>query len=133
MQTLAVLLIGATLGSHKAVGAVLCYYAQILLGFPVLAGGLIDPLIFFGPKGGYVLGFCLQAYLMGWVVERNFFSKPLSLLVGGLLGCTVQMVMGVMVLAQFVGWNLVWTMGLFPFIPGEILKVLAVSYGLKRR
>ena len=61
--------------------------------------------------------------------ERAPFSKPLTLLAGGLTACTVQMGMGIVILAQFVGWNLVWSMGLFPFIPGEILKVLLVSFG----
>jgi biotin transporter BioY len=65
---------------------------------------------------------------MGWFAERMIWSKPITLLIGGLLSCVVQMGLGVWMLAQFVGWSLVWTMGLFPFIPGEILKVIAVCF-----
>lgn len=129
-QTLAVLLVGASLGSRKGACALLCYFAEILIGLPVLSGGIADPLVFIGPKGGYVLGFCLQAFIMGWFVEKAPFSKSLTMLAGGLLACTAQMAMGICVLAQFVGWNLVWPMGLYPFIPGEILKVLAVAFCL---
>ena len=129
-QTFAVLLIGATLGSRKGACALLLYFAEILVGLPVLAGGAANPLIFLGPKGGYVLGWCLQAFLMGWFVERMAWPRPITLLIGGLLSCAVEMGLGVWVLAQFVGWNHVWTMGFFPFIPGEILKVLAICFGL---
>lgn len=128
LQTLAVLLIGASLGSKKGAAAILLYFAQILVGLPVLAGGISDPLVFLGPKGGYVLGFCLQAYLMGWSIEKMPFSKPMNLFIGGIIACTVQMGLGVFMLAQFVGWNVVWTMGLFPYLPGEIFKILMICW-----
>lgn len=130
LQTLAVLLIGASLGSRKGAWALMLYFAEVLMGLPVLSGGTSDPLVFIGPKGGYVLGFCVQAFLMGWFVEKMPFSKPVTLLVGGILACAVQLGLGVVVLAQFVGWSSVWTMGLFPFIPGEMLKVFLICFGL---
>lgn len=128
IQTLAVLLIGATLGSRKGAYALLLYFAEILMGLPVLSGGTSDPLIFIGPKGGYVIGWCLQAYLMGWFVERMPFSRAATFLAGGFISSAVQLGFGVWALSHFVGWNLVWTMGLFPFIPGEILKILLISF-----
>jgi biotin transport system substrate-specific component len=131
-QTLAVMLIGASLGSRKGAWALLLYFVEILMGLPVLSGGTSDPMVFLGPKGGYVLGFCLQAFLMGWFVETMRWSKSISLLMGGLFACAAQMGLGILMLAQFVGWNHVWTMGFFPFIPGEILKVFLVCFGLKR-
>jgi biotin transport system substrate-specific component len=132
-QTLAVMMIGVTLGSRKGACAVLCYFAEVLMGLPVLSGGLSDPLIFFGPKGGYVLGFCLQAYLMGWFVEKAFWSRTVTLAVGGLAACAAQMTLGVCVLAQFVGWSSVWMMGLIPFLPGEIIKIALVSFSIKTK
>lgn len=130
-QTLAVLLIGATMGSHKGAWAIACYFAEILIGLPVLSGGTSDPIVFIGPKGGYVLGFLLQAFIMGWLVE-NFRRVPtLSIFLGALCGTLAQMALGISFLAQFVGWDQVWTMGLFPFIPGEIFKIAVISLGLK--
>lgn len=126
-QTLAVLLIGVSLGSRKGVCAILLYYAEILMGMPVLAGGVSNPLIFFGPSGGYVLGFCLQAFVMGWMVEKMPWSRSGTLFVGGLLACSIQMALGICLLAQFVTWNHVWMLGFFPFILGEILKVLLIT------
>lgn len=55
LQTLAVLLIGAALGSRKGSFAILLYYAEILIGLPVLAGGyqIRSPLL--GQAGGMSL------------------------------------------------------------------------------
>jgi biotin transport system substrate-specific component len=128
MQTLAVLIVGASLGSTKGACAILCYYAQILMCLPVTSGGLVDPLIFVGPKGGYVLGWLAQAFIMGWFVEKSLFSKKITLFAGGLIACAVQMGMGLIVLAHFVGWSLAFPLGLYPFIPGEIIKVALLGY-----
>lgn len=129
-QTFAILMIGATMGSRKGACAVLCYFAEILMGLPVLSGGMSDPLVFLGPKGGYVLGFCLQAYIMGWFVEKSFWPRSVMIAAGGIVSCLVQMSMGIFMLAQYVGWSHVWTMGLLPFVPGEILKIVLVSYAI---
>lgn len=130
LQTLAVLLIGASLGSKKGAWVILLYYSEILAGMPVLAGGISNPLIFLGPKGGYVLGFILQAFIMGWMVEKMPWPKSVTLLIGGLFACSIQMAFGVSVLAQFVTWQHAWMMGFFPFILGEVLKVLFVTWSL---
>ncbi len=131
-QTLAVLLIGVSLGSRAGALAILCYFAEILMGLPVLSGGTVDPLIFLGPKGGYVLGFCAQAFCMGWFVEKSFWSRNVTLLIGGLVSCALQLTLGMWMLAAYVGWNHVIMMGCVPFIPGEILKVLVVAFGMNK-
>lgn len=131
-QTLAVLLIGVSLGSRAGALAILCYFAEILMGLPVLSGGTVDPLIFLGPKGGYVLGFCAQAVCMGWFVEKGFWSRNVTLLVGGLVSCALQLTLGMWMLAAYVGWSHVVMMGCLPFIPGEILKILVVAFGMTK-
>lgn len=131
-QTLAVLLIGVSLGSRCGALAILCYFAEILMGLPVLSGGMADPLVFLGPKGGYILGFCAQAFCMGWFVEKSFWSRSTTLLIGGLVSCALQLTLGMWVLAAYVGWSHVGVMGLFPFLPGEILKVLVMSFGMTK-
>lgn len=63
---------------------------------------------------------------MGWVVENSSLPRLSTLFLGGIAACTVQMGMGVWMLAQFFGWTSAWTLGLLPFLPGEILKIIAV-------
>ena len=127
-QTLSILLVGMSLGSYKGFLAVLSYYAQILAGLPVAAGGIIEPLVFLGPKGGYYLGFCAQAYMMGWFMENFKNSKQSVVWVGGFISCLLQLGCGVLVLSQYTGWSTVWAVGFIPFIPVEILKLTIISF-----
>lgn len=131
-QVLGILLLGALFGSRKASFMVMGYYAQILLGMPVLAGGVANPFALIGPRAGYLLGFIIQAYLMGWFVERSKHFSPSKAFLGGLCACGVQLAMGASWLALFIGWNQAWMLGFFPFIIIDILKVLIVSAFLNR-
>jgi biotin transport system substrate-specific component len=126
LQTFAILLVGANLGSKKGAAAVLLYLSQAMIGLPVLAGGDINPLFLLGPKGGYYVGFLVQAYCMGWFTERMKEVQPQKLFFVGLLACSLQLGLGAIQLASFVGWNSVLLMGVYPFIFGEILKVIGV-------
>lgn len=132
LQTLCILLFGGLFGSRKSALIVLAYWAQILMGWPVVAGGLSNPLIFMGPKGGYYLGFLVQAFCMGWITERSKEFNSKRAFWAGLAACAIQLGMGVCWLTQFIGFNAALIMGLYPFIPGEILKVIAVCAFLKK-
>lgn len=127
MQTFAVLLTGCMLGPKRGVAAVLLYIAEGCAGLPVFAGGHCGFLNLIGPKGGYILGYILQAYCSGWIVKQKIASSP------GRLGlyltaiCLFQMSVGVLWLAPFVGWKSVLVMGFYPFVPGELLKSFAVA------
>lgn len=130
LQTFAVLLIGGMLGTKKGIASVLLYFLQGCVGLPVFSGGASGLLYFMGPVGGYLVGFILQAYLVGWWMERQ--SVPSSGKLVGLLlcACLAQLTVGMLWLAHFVGWNHVLSMGLYPFIPGEVLKCLLVAKAL---
>lgn len=70
LQTFAVLLAGAVLGSRRGLLAVLLYLAIGAIGLPVFAGGGAGIAEFVSPTGGYLLGFPLAAWLAGFLVER---------------------------------------------------------------
>lgn len=125
LQTLFVLLLGGLLGRTNAACAVLGYFAQIMMGMPVLAGGDVNPFVFIGPKGGYLFGMLVQAYLMGWAVEK-FETNFTKLMLAGLCLCTIQLAMGAGWLAHFIGIEKALFMGFYPFILGEALKVTMV-------
>lgn len=132
-QTLTVLLLGGVFGSRMGAWMVMAYLGQILIGLPVLSGGESNPMVFLGPKGGYLVGFVVQAYLMGWFMERmTFRSYPVSIFLAACTACLVQLLCGSCWLTHFVGWKSVWMMGFYPFILGEIFKSLAVVPLIKR-
>jgi biotin transport system substrate-specific component len=132
LQTLAVMLVGGALGSKKGALAVLAYLGQIAIGLPVLAGGLSNPLAFFGPSGGYIIGWVIQAYLVGLVFERQDNFKISRLLAGLIVAFLAEFSVGVLWLGQFVGWQHVLMMGFYPFILGEAIKIAAVLLYFKK-
>ena len=129
-QTFGVLLVGALLGSRRGAMAVLAYLVQGAAGLPVFAGGAGGFARLAGPSGGYLAGFITAAFVVGWLSERgwdrNFTTTALSMLVGN----AVIYAAGLPWLAVFVGWEAVLTAGLFPFVPGDLLKVILAAVAL---
>lgn len=126
-QTLAVLAIGMTLGRRRAPLAAIVYLAGRALGMPFFAGGLV-----FGPTGGYLVGFVAAAYVTGALADRGWGRHLGATFLALLLGNITLYVFGLPWLAAFVGPQAVLKLGLFPFIPGDLLKLfcaMALSVG----
>ena len=70
LQTFAVMLTGAVLGSTRGFLASLLYIAVGLLGLPVFSGGVAGFAVFARPSIGYLVAFPLAAWLIGFIVER---------------------------------------------------------------
>ena len=122
-QTLAVLLIGAVLGSARGALAILTYLAEGAVGLPVFAGGKAGLAWLAGPTGGYLLGFVLAAFVTGFLAERkwdrNIFSGFLAMLIGNV----IIFAFGLLVLQSYVGVERVLELGFYPFILGDIVKL----------
>jgi len=126
-QTLGVLLVGSALGWRLGMLAVLAYLGQGLAGLPVFAGGGAGWVVLSGPTGGYLAGFVLAAGLVGFLAERGWDRRPLSMALAMTLGTTVIILCGVVRLSAFVGWEQVWAAGVQPFLAGDVLKVALAS------
>jgi biotin transport system substrate-specific component len=132
-QTVAVMLIGALLGSKKGALAVLLYLAEAAVGLPVLAEGNFGIANLIGVRGGYLAGFVAQSYLIGKFFESQKRENSAKTLFVLLLSSCIDMGLGVLWLAHFVGLKNVMLMGFYPFIPGEVVKAFAVTLYLKSR
>ena len=127
-QTLGVLLAGALLGSRYGAAVVAAYVAQGLIGLPVFAGWKGGIAALLGPTGGYILGFIPAAFLVGWLLERGWHKKLSITFAAFLIGNATIYAFGLPWLTFFVGWQQVLQMGLLPFLPGDLLKlIVAVS------
>jgi biotin transport system substrate-specific component len=127
-QTMAVLLVGALLGSRRGSLAVLVYIAQGLAGLPVFAGGAAGPARLLGPTGGYLVGFVLAAYLVGLLAERGWDRRVGTTAAAMALGNVVIYAVGALWLAVFVGGLVpALTAGVLPFIPGDLVKIAAAA------
>jgi len=128
-QTFAVLLVGSALGARRGAAAALAYLAEGTWGLPVFAGGAAGPHVLAGPTGGYLAGFVLGAFACGALAERGWDRRPLSTVASMAVGNVAILVPGVVRLAAFVGPGPVWKLGLFPFVPGDLVKI-ALAAGL---
>ena len=122
-QTLAVVLVGAMLGSRRGFAALAAYLAEGAAGMPVFAGGAAGAARLVGPTGGYLMGFMFAAFVVGWLAEHGWSRSIWKTLLMLILGEATIYLFGLPWLAIFVGWGQMTTMGLYPFIPGALLKI----------
>lgn len=127
-QSLGVMLAGAVLGARRGFFALMLFVALVAIGLPLLSGGRGGLGVFAGPSAGFVIGFPLAAYAVGWFTERSARHGRYRLgwgVVAALLG-------GVCVLYLFGGCGFMIVTGLSPlpvlvFIPGDIVKAVLAA------
>jgi biotin transport system substrate-specific component len=128
-QTLAVLLVGATLGSVRGALSMVVYAVVGGLGVPWFSEASHGWGVIAGPTGGYIVGFVFSAFFVGWLSERQWdrkILKAIALFVGGSL---VVFAFGLPWLAFVLGLNLEQTLqgGLYPFILGGVIKAVLAA------
>jgi len=130
LQTLAVVLTGALLGSRRGTLAILLYLVEGSAGLPVFSLGRGGFIHLFGPTGGYLVGFMAAAWLTGFLVERRLAARLPGALLVLILGHLVPYVTGVAWLGiSAVGFPKAFVLGFLPFLIGDAMKV-AVSVGV---
>jgi biotin transport system substrate-specific component len=137
-QTMAVLIVGATLGATRG-GLSLALYLVLGLFLPVYSpqdDGSHKPGfdVIVGPTGGYIFGFILSAVLVGWLAQRQWDRKILKVIVTFLAGSAATFAIGLPWLGVWFGANgiqndvpFVLEQGLYPFIIGGIIKALLAA------
>jgi biotin transport system substrate-specific component len=100
LQTLAVLVIGATYGASRGAITMGVYAVAGVIGLPVFAGGASGIGVIFGATGGFLLGFIFAASLIGRLAELNWSSDAIRMFVSYILGSAVIYAIGVPVLAM---------------------------------
>lgn len=132
LQTFAVLLAGAVLGSRRGAFAVLLYLAVGFAGLPVFAQGVGGPATFGKVTIGYLLAFPVAAWLVGLVVERvgrrGWALRTGVVAAAGVGGSLVIYAVGVPVLAARVGVTLGEGIAInAAFLPFDAVKVACVA------
>lgn len=130
LQTLAVLMTGGLLGRLWGPLSVVVYLLLGLAGLPVFSNFTAGPGVLLGPLGGYLFGFVAAAALMGIAGDvaraRGYGGRrSLAVLAVGALGasCIIYMVgLPWLMTVTHMGLGETLAAGLFPYIPGDILK-----------
>jgi biotin transport system substrate-specific component len=124
LQTLVVLLLGATLGARLAAASVALYLVEGLAGLPVFAGAVAGPVYMAGPTGGFLVGFLAAAALIGFAADRRWDRSWIGLLASLSLGHAVVFAFGFLWLAQLVGAQKAFAAGVAPFALATVIKTL---------
>jgi biotin transport system substrate-specific component len=126
LQTLVVLLIGATFGLRLGVATLVLYLAEGAAGFPVFQSTPekgIGIAYMLGSTGGYLAGFVVMAAIVGWAADRGWDKSVLKLGGAMLVAEDVMMAMGFAWLSGLIGIEKSWTFGVVPFIVPDLIKV----------
>ena len=122
-QTFAVLLIGALLGARRGAAAAMAYLSLGIMGLPVFSAAPPGPAALMSPTAGYLAGFVAAAWVTGALSERGWDRRPWTAAAAMMIGSLVIFSCGLLWLGRFTGWENVLQTGLFPFIPGDLLKI----------
>lgn len=132
-QTLAVLLVGATLGAVRGIISLSLYAVLGIVGLPVFSDASSGFGVIAGPTGGYIIGFILSAGLVGWLAQRQWDHRFLGASAAFLVGTLATFAVGLPWLSVVLSLDLAQTLngGLYPFLVGGLVKA-AIGAGLIR-
>ena len=133
LGTMAVMMAGAVLGAHYGALSILIYVILGAAGLPVFAmarGGLS---VIAGPGGGFILGYIAMAMTVGFICSRKGHSMK-WLIAAMVTGCLVVYACGLAWFMALTGMGLLpaMTLCMFPFLPGDSVKILLAAFLVNR-
>ena len=128
LQTFAVLLAGAALGSLRGVASMGLYALMGVVGVPWFAEGSSG---FSTASFGYILGFILAAFIVGRLAERGASTTPIHSAALMVIGNLAIYAVGVTWLKFAIdsSWATALSLGVVPFLIGDAIKI-ALAAGL---
>ena len=125
MQTLFVMLAGASIGRGWGSLSQWLYVGLGAVGLPLFAGGASGWAILGGPTGGYLIAFLIAPWVIGTMLRRSesWTWQLFSFAVGNVL----ILALGVLHLTLFYTHDVLQalTVGALPFLPGAVFKIAA--------
>ncbi len=136
-QTFAVLLAAVLLGGWWGGVSLAIYIGLGIAGVPWFNGWTGGIARIAGPTGGYLIGFILAALFLGYFVDKYVKARSFRSLLGSMLFADFVLVFGPGLIQLHLWSNLagqgtigfyqLLTMGLLPFIAGDVVKVVAAA------
>ena len=130
IQPMIVLIGAAALGSRLGALSQILYLMLGLAGLPVFAFSPELPQGFarlMGPTGGYLMAYPLAAFVTGLLAERGLDRRYLSSILAMAVGLSVVFTGGVLWLANGVGMTAALSVGLYPFLIVDVIKIVAAG------
>jgi biotin transport system substrate-specific component len=122
-QTLAVGIVGASLGARRGASSI-GLYALLGLFLPFYADGESGWDVIWGATGGYIIGFVVAAYAIGWLAERGADRSVVLAFLAFVVGQLVIFAFGLvgLKLAADQSWGWTFHNGFVLFIVGGLVK-----------
>ncbi|MGA9747752.1 MAG: biotin transporter BioY [Nocardioides sp.] len=129
-QSLGVMLAGAILGARRGGLSLGLFLALVAVGLPLLAGGRGGLGVFAGPSVGFLVGYPVAAYVVGWLSERGGATYRLA------WGIVANTIGGVVVLYALGIGGMALVLGISPwaatvagwiYLPGDLVKVVIAA------
>ena len=121
-QTVGVVLVGGLLGAKRGAISILCYIIEGSMGMPVFAQMKSGIHVMVGPTAGYLWGFVIAAFLIGFLTERGYTKRPIGSFISCFAATTIILIIGMLYLAMFKGFTAALIMGFYPFLVGDVIK-----------
>ncbi len=131
LQNYLSLFLGVILGPRRAALAVFLFLFQGAMGLPVFALGKFGLLHLLGPTGGYLVGYVLAAYVVGYLVEKSEHKTPQKAAVAMAVGSLVIFFCGASQLSIYLGLKSALLLGVLPFLAGDMIKLILAYQALK--
>jgi biotin transport system substrate-specific component len=139
LQSLCIVMIGATFGARLGLATVMLYLVEGAAGLPVFAGTPergIGLAYMVGPTGGYLLGFLVAAYVVGRLVESGFARSLPTIALSVLAAHAAIHGFGLLWLGSAIGFEKAIAVGYLPFVPADLVKMAlstALMWGVGRK
>ncbi len=135
LQTFFVLLAGAMLGKRNGTISMTAYLMVGALGLPVFSQFGFGIARLLGPTGGYLLGFPVAAFVVGYLLEKN--RSYLWAMVSMITGAAVIFTLGTIQLNMFYlhNWGLSIVQGFVIFSWFDLIKIVcaaAIAHQLRK-
>lgn len=127
LQTLAVVLVGAALGSRRGALSILAYLLEGAAGLPVFALPAAGPGYFAGPTAGYLVGFVAAVFVVGHLAERGWDRRFATAVCVFAVGHVLILAIGYVWLSLFLGSTAAFSTGVLQFLPGAAIKTIAAA------
>ncbi|WP_299565496.1 biotin transporter BioY [uncultured Sulfitobacter sp.] len=129
-QTLGVMLAGGVIGAVRGGLSIVLFLLLVAIGLPLLAGGRGGFGVFLGPTGGFLIGWIVAAFAIGYMTERLWHRLSFLIAFGICIigGVVLLYAIGVPWIAFTAKIPLSTALtGSLSFLPGDIIKALIAA------
>lgn len=123
-QTFAVLVFAFATNRWIGLSATILYLLIGGFGLPVFADGDSGWLVLTGNTAGYLYGFVIAAFVVGFLGEKDWKSNFGKSFLAMLIGTSIILILGVAYLGYNIGYEDGIRYGFTPFILGAFIKIV---------